>query len=81
MTSCEHYNRNAIRHHLFDYNVGKGFLDVDYIEAYFNKDLDEMAQIEELAPHPEGLESCSTIANFSTMRAQCRKPNIDFACE
>ena len=71
---CEHYSQTRNKDHLLIYAIGDGSYDVDYIEAEFNNDGDELARIETTALQqgtgPQAV--CSTVSNFSTQRVYCR---------
>jgi hypothetical protein len=48
---CEHYSIGfgGTRDHLFSYDVSSGLYDVEYLEALFENDTDEIARIEKVA--------------------------------
>ncbi|PPQ84978.1 hypothetical protein CVT25_010531 [Psilocybe cyanescens] len=74
---CEHYNRRGNRDHLISYI--DDIYDIDYLDAYFNEDFDELDRIEEavsrLGYGP--LAECSTIANFTSQRKHCPRDHRD----
>ncbi|KAG6917541.1 hypothetical protein DXG01_002177 [Tephrocybe rancida] len=67
---CEHYERSS-RDHYIQYLDGS--YDVDYLEAYFNEDNEEMDRIEEgaLGLGYGPLADCTNIANSSSQRTHC----------
>jgi hypothetical protein len=71
---CEHYNQTRNKDHLLIYAIGDGSYDIDYIEAQFNDDRDELVRIEtnarQLGTGPQVV--CTTVANFGMQRAYCR---------
>ena len=74
---CEHHSTQlgGTRDHLFSYEVGTGLYDLEYLEALFDKDTEEIAQIEKLA-HGDGfgpLVLCSTVWNSNTIKVHCRE--------
>ena len=57
------------------YEVSSGLYDVDYLEALFDGNEQEIAQIEKSA-QSNGfgpLTSCTTVWNYSTIKVQCRE--------
>jgi hypothetical protein len=77
---CEHYSIGfgGTRDHLFSYDAGSGLYDVEYLEALFENDTDEIARIEKVAFN-DGfgpLTACSTIWNNNSVKVHCREFNI-----
>jgi hypothetical protein len=71
---CEHYCIRGNRDHFIQYLDNEGY-DIDYLDAYFNEDMEEIERIESAA-NSAGygpLAPCSTIYNFSSQRTHCRK--------
>lgn len=73
---CEHYSMRlgGMRNHLFSYEVGNGLYDMDYLEALFDDDEDEIRRFESTA-QKKGygpLVACSTIANHNSIKVNCR---------
>jgi hypothetical protein len=74
---CEHHSTRlgGTRDHLFSYEAGTGLYDLEYLEALFDEDTEEIARIEKLA-HGDGfgpLVSCSTAWNPNTIKVHCRE--------
>ena len=75
---CEHYNvqPEGTQDHLCSYKVSTGLYDIEYLEALFDGDEEEIAQIEKSA-HDEDrfgpLAACSTIWNHSSLKVHCRE--------
>ncbi|KAJ3924494.1 MAG: hypothetical protein NXY57DRAFT_969752 [Lentinula lateritia] len=75
---CEHFNRQTSRGHLINYDVGSGLYDLEYLEALFRNNVDEIEFIESNA-QADGygpLAPCSTIVNFSSQRIDCRRSSV-----
>jgi len=71
---CEHYSKHTNKDHLLDYSIGDGSYDLDYIDAVFNEDAEEIDRIENAA-NALGfgpLTECTTVSNFSTQKLYCR---------
>ncbi|KAJ3839118.1 hypothetical protein F5878DRAFT_617485 [Lentinula raphanica] len=69
---CEHYSRMD-RSHLFDCTIGSGCYDVDYLEAVFTEDAEEISRIEAEA-EVKGYgpnTACDTVVNHSSQRLTC----------
>jgi hypothetical protein len=64
-SSCKHYSRSGNRDHYISFLDDLYYL--DYIEAYFNKDSEEVDWIEESASvlGYGPLVECTTVTNFS----------------
>ncbi|KAJ7730898.1 hypothetical protein DFH07DRAFT_756061 [Mycena maculata] len=75
ISRCEHFDKKTSRDHFYDPNIGAatGTYDLEYIEAVFNSDKEEVAHIEDaaftLGYGP--LVECTTIANVSSQKAFC----------
>src|ERR1700683_3988393 len=71
---CEHYSKIENKDHLLLYSIGDGSYDVDYIEAHFSNDTEELHRIEEEAllagTGPQHV--CTTVSNFSSQKVYCR---------
>lgn len=69
---CEHYDNTSARDHYVHYLDDS--YDVDYLEAYFNEDFEEIDRIESsaLALGCGPLAECTMITNSSTQRVNCR---------
>ncbi|KAJ3713589.1 hypothetical protein C8R42DRAFT_684404 [Lentinula raphanica] len=69
---CEHYSTQA-RDHFFDCTIGNGSYHLDYLEAIFTEDDDEVERIEEelelIGYGPRS--SCHTVMNVSSQRPVC----------
>lgn len=61
--------------HLLLYTIGDGSYDVDYIEAHFNDDTEELDRIEStaLAAGTGPQHACTNISNFSSQKTFCRE--------
>ena len=61
--------------HLLLYTIGDGSYDVDYIEAHFNDDMEELDRIEStaLAAGTGPQHACTNISNFSSQKTFCRE--------
>ncbi|KAG6819294.1 hypothetical protein H0H93_013296 [Arthromyces matolae] len=73
---CEHYTRQS-RDHYVQYL--HGCFDIQYLEAYFNEDTEEMDRIEEEA-HSLGygpLITCNNYANITSQRSHCPSEHRD----
>ncbi|KIJ41766.1 hypothetical protein M422DRAFT_255076 [Sphaerobolus stellatus SS14] len=70
---CEHYNSHTSRHHLLDYTPSREQLDLNYLEAYFSNDVEELLAMEKVASHlgfgPRA--PCMTVENYSAQRTHC----------
>lgn len=70
-TRCEHYSELS-RGHLFQHLDNS--YDIDYVDAYFHEDSEELERIEQaafsLGYGP--LVDCTTVTNFSAQRVCCR---------
>ncbi|TDL13991.1 hypothetical protein BD410DRAFT_684726, partial [Rickenella mellea] len=70
---CKHFDSTGTRDHLIIYAIGNGTYDLEYLEALFNEDEDEIMQLENAAREqgfgPRAI--CSTIANSSSVRTHC----------
>lgn len=74
---CEHFSTKlgGTRDHLFSYNISNGLYDLDYLKALFSDDDDAIEEFE-LSAQTDGfcpLVECSTVANFSTIKVNCRE--------
>jgi hypothetical protein len=74
---CEHYSVRfgGTRDHLFSYEVGTGLYDVEYLEALFDNDMEEITRIENAACN-DGfgpLALCSTTWNPNAIKVHCRE--------
>ncbi|KAF8064390.1 hypothetical protein FPV67DRAFT_1451580 [Lyophyllum atratum] len=76
---CEHYDDKLSRDHYIHYLDGS--FDVDYLDAYFNEDSDELERIEgaALTLGFGPLAVCTNIANVSSQRICCRKGSIQLS--
>ena len=73
---CEHYDGRAARDHYVQY-LDDAY-DLDYLEAFFYEDDDELNRIEDAA-RALGygpLAKCTTIANASSQKVHCRQSSI-----
>lgn len=73
---CEHFSTKlgGTRDHLFSYNISNGLYDLEYLTALFRNDEDAIEEFE-LTAQTDGfgpLAECSTVANFSTIKVNCR---------
>ncbi|KAF7303458.1 hypothetical protein MIND_00574600 [Mycena indigotica] len=71
---CEHRHRNGNRDHLIDYTAGGGLYDTSYLEALFANDLEACAEFEDdeyVLANTGPSSTCTTVANFSTMKIEC----------
>jgi hypothetical protein len=70
---CEHYSWDGNRDHL-KLVLDESF-DLEYIEAHFNEDMDELERIElRAAAMGYGPRvACTTVTNFSAQRICCRE--------
>ena len=69
---------NTVRDHYIQY-LDDAY-DLDYLEAFFYEDDDELNRIEEAA-HALGygpLAKCATIANASSQKVHCRQLSVVF---
>lgn len=73
-TRCEHYSWDGNRDHLK--LVLDDSFDLEYIEAHFNEDMEELERIElRAAAMGYGPRvTCTTVTNFSAQRVCCREP-------
>ena len=61
--------------HLCSYEAGAGLYDVEYLEALFDDDTEEITQTESAA-YSNGfgpLAPCSTVCNSSSVKIHCRE--------
>jgi hypothetical protein len=70
---CEHYNKAKNKDHLLVYTIGDGSYDVDYIDAHFSNDTEELHRIESvaLAAGAGPQRVCTTVSNFSSQKVFC----------
>ncbi|KAF8957977.1 hypothetical protein BDZ97DRAFT_2078861 [Flammula alnicola] len=68
---CEHYNIHRNRDHFVQYLDDS--YDIDYLEAHFNEDFEELERIERMASRLGygPLAECSTVVNFTSQRLCC----------
>jgi hypothetical protein len=77
VSRCEHYSiqLGGTRDHLFSYDPGTGLFDEEYLEALFDGNAEEIAQIEGAA-NKDGfgpLASCSVVLNHNSIKVHCRE--------
>jgi hypothetical protein len=77
-SSCE-FHSPANRFHLCRF-IDEAY-DLDYLEAFFNEDDDELQRIEEAAADLGygPLATCINVANFSSQRYHCRERPLHFS--
>ncbi|KAJ7236183.1 hypothetical protein C8J57DRAFT_1088347 [Mycena rebaudengoi] len=70
---CEHYSKNTNKDHYINTAIANGSYDIQYLEALFINDEEEIYEIEESAVELGygPLIECSTVCNFSTQRSIC----------
>ena len=72
---CEHYSVQfgGTQDHLFSYEVGTGLYDVEYLEALFDNDIEEITWIENAACNGRfgPLALCSTTWNPNAIKVHC----------
>jgi hypothetical protein len=72
-TRCEHYDKTMARDHYIHYLDDS--YDIEYLDAYFNEDFEEIDRIEEsafaLGYGPRA--KCTTITNSSGQKVHCRQ--------
>ncbi|KAJ7276956.1 hypothetical protein C8J57DRAFT_1584425 [Mycena rebaudengoi] len=70
---CEHYSKNTNKDHYINTAIADGSYDIQYLEALFINDEEEIYEIEESAVELGygPLIECSTVCNFSTQRSIC----------
>ena len=75
---CEHYSWDGNRDHL-KIVLDESF-DMEYMEAHFNEDMDELERIElRAAAMGYGPRfTCTTVTNFSAQRVCCRESGFMF---
>jgi len=74
---CEYYSVRfgGTRDHLYSYEASTGPYDVEYLEALFDNDKEEIARVESTA-HSNGfgpLALCSTVWNNNSVKIHCRE--------
>ncbi|KIK91467.1 hypothetical protein PAXRUDRAFT_34934 [Paxillus rubicundulus Ve08.2h10] len=69
LSSCEFYDEKGIRDHLVHYGPESGEYDIDYLQALFNEDMDEINAIELEAQQCEfdPAAPCPTIMNHTSV--------------
>lgn len=74
---CEHYSWEGNRDHL-KIQLDSSY-DLDYIDAHYNEDTDEIDRIElNAAAMGYGPRTtCTTVTNFSAQRVCCRKSLVN----
>lgn len=78
---CQFYDRKSDIDHFISLDTGRGIYDTEYLKALFTNDLETIAQYEDHAAAKHGVgpsTSCTTIANFSTIRVNCGMWTINF---
>ncbi|KAJ7280439.1 hypothetical protein C8J57DRAFT_1220907 [Mycena rebaudengoi] len=70
---CEHHSKNTNKDHYIKTAIADGSYDIQYLEALFINDEEEIYKIEESAVELGygPLIECSTVCNFSTQRSIC----------
>jgi hypothetical protein len=73
LTRCEHYSKFGTRDHYIHF-IDDSY-DLEYLEAYFNKDTEIIDQIEASAAAVGygPLSKCTMVTNFSAQRVCCRE--------
>ena len=71
--SCEFYAKDGACDHLLDYGPASGLYDLDYLQALFNSDQDEIAVIEaEAKEHGfDPASQCAVVMNNTSVRVMC----------